>query len=66
MAKPAPVPLSMIARWKSPVASGEATSIPTLMPPADEPKIVTRVESPPKRPMLRRTHSSAAIWSSSP
>ena len=56
-----PVPLSRIARWKSPLASGEPISAPTLMPPADSPKIVTRDGSPPKRAMLSRTHCSAAI-----
>ena len=40
---------------------GGTSSEPTENPPADSPKIVTRDESPPNRPMLRRTHSSAAI-----
>src|SRR6185503_5925504 len=48
---PTPVPLSRIARWNNPFANGDAISDPTLMPPADSPKIVTRDGSPPKRPM---------------
>jgi hypothetical protein len=36
-------------------------SEPTLNPPADSPKIVTREGSPPKRAMLRCTHCNAAI-----
>ena len=31
----------------------------TLVPPADSPKMVTLLESPPKAEMLSRTHSSA-------
>ena len=41
-------------------------SVPTLMPPADSPKIVTLPGSPPKPAMLSRTHSSAATWSRMP
>ena len=60
------VPLSPIARTKSPFASGEATSALTEAEPADSPKIVTLSGSPPKAAMLRFTHWSAAIWSMSP
>src|SRR5208282_281857 len=41
-------PLSEMAPWKSPLASGEAASMLTEIPPADSPKIVTRFGSPPK------------------
>ena len=41
--------------------AGVASSVPTLMPPADSPKIVTFPGSPPNAAMLSRTHSSAAI-----
>src|SRR6187455_3455421 len=51
-------PLSEIARWKSPLASGEAASWLTAMPPADSPKIVTLPESPPKAAMFFCTHQS--------
>jgi len=61
MAEPEPTPLSRMARLNSPVASGDATSTPTLIPPADSPKIVTRDGSPPNFAMLRFTHCSAAI-----
>ena len=59
-------PLSPIALWKSPRASGEAMSALTAKEPADSPKIVTFLGSPPKAAMLSRTHSSAATWSSMP
>jgi hypothetical protein len=49
-----------IAFVKSPFADGVAMSVPTLIPPADSPKIVTLDGSPPKFAMLSRTHSSAA------
>ena len=61
-----PVPLSSTARRNRPFASGDPMSAPTLIAPADSPKIVTRDGSPPKRAMLRRTQSRAATWSSSP
>jgi hypothetical protein len=56
----------MIARWKSPFAPGIDISVATFRPPPDWPKIVTRLGSPPKPPMLSRTHSSAATMSSKP
>ena len=63
---PKRAPLWPIARWKRPAASGVAMSVFTLQEPADSPKIVTRSGSPPNAAMLSRTHSSAAIWSSTP
>ena len=36
-----------IAWANSPCAAGSPSSVPTLMPPADSPKIVTRSGSPP-------------------
>ena len=54
-----PAPDWGIARWKSPFALGVPMSVPTLMPPADSPKIVTLLGSPPNAAMLSRTHSSA-------
>ena len=57
------VPLSQIARSKSPFASGEATSALTDAEPADSPKIVTFPGLPPKAAILRFTHFRAAIWS---
>ena len=59
-------PLSMIARWKSPFAEGIASSVATLRPPPDWPNTVTLPGSPPKRPMLSRTHFSACTMSSMP
>jgi hypothetical protein len=50
------LPLWRIARWNNPFASGDAMRAPTLAPPADWPKIVTRERSPPKWAMLSRTH----------
>ena len=35
-------PLSEIAPWNSPFASGDAHSMLTAIPPADSPKMVTR------------------------
>ena len=55
-----------MALWNRPLAVGVPSSVPTLMPPADSPKIVTLPGSPPKAAMLSRTHSSAATWSSRP
>ena len=54
------------ARWNSPAADGMASSVLTLAPPPDSPKIVTLPGSPPKRAMLSRTHSSDATRSSMP
>ena len=54
-----PPPDSTIALWNSPFASGEIMSALTDPPPADSPKIVTFVGSPPKAAMLLCTHSSA-------
>ena len=59
-------PLCAMAVPKRPAARGEPSSVPTLMPPADSPKIVTRAGSPPNWAMLSRTHSRAAIWSPMP
>ena len=42
------------------------SSVPTLPPPADSPKIVTWSGSPPNAAMQSRTHSSAATWSRMP
>jgi len=55
-----------MAAWKRPRARGESSSAHTEPPPADCPPMVTFAGSPPKAAMLSRTHSSAAIWSSSP
>ena len=63
---PNPPPLSPIAAWKSPRASGVAIMWLTLHDPADSPKIATRSGSPPNDAMLRCTQSSAATWSSVP
>ena len=57
-------PLCGMALWNRPFAVGQPIRVPTLMPPADSPKIVTSSGLPPKAAMLSRTHSSAAIWSS--
>ena len=46
-------PLCTIARWNRPVAAGTASSVETLAPPPDSPKIVTFDRSPPKA--LRRS-----------
>ena len=59
-------PLCTMARWNSPRAEGIASSVQTFPPPPDSPKMVTLPESPPKRSMLSRTHSSAATMSSVP
>ena len=59
-------PLSMIARWKSPLALGVASSALILAPPPDSPKMVTLPGSPPKRAMLSRTQRSEATRSSCP
>jgi hypothetical protein len=46
-------PLSPMARWNSPLVSGDATRRFTLHDPADSPKIVTRFGSPPNCAMFR-------------
>ena len=57
---------SAIAPRKSPCAAGSASSVSTAPAPADCPAIVTRAGSPPNAAMLSRTHSKAAIQSSTP
>ena len=59
-------PLCAMTPPNRPRARGMPSSVVTLMPPADSPKIVTLAGSPPNAAMLSRTHSSAATWSSSP
>ncbi len=59
-------PLSEIAPSNRPLASGEAHSWLTAMPPADSPKIVILLGSPPKAAMLFLIHPKAEIMSSSP
>jgi len=55
-----------MALWNNPSAAGTASKAVTLMAPADSPKIVTLLGSPPKAAMLSRTHRNAATWSSRP
>ena len=55
-----------IARWNRPVAYGEVISVVTQPPPADSPKSVTSLGSPPNAAMLSRTHSRAATMSRNP
>ncbi len=62
----APAPLCAIALWNSPRGRESASSVPTLLAPADSPKIVTSSGLPPNPAMLSRTHSSAATWSRMP
>ena len=57
-------PLSATALWKRPLADGIAISVVTFPPPPDWPKIVTFPASPPKLPMLSRTHCSDCTRSS--
>ena len=59
-------PLSEMAPWKSPLASGDAHNMLTAMPPADSPKIVTFFGSPPNAAIFFFTHWRPAIWSSRP
>src|SRR5215469_11527342 len=59
-------PLSTIARWKRPLASGDAICDSVDRPPADSPKMVTLPGLPPKLAMLRCTQRRAACWSMSP
>jgi len=54
-------PLCTIARRNKPLARGIVRSVATLMAPADSPKIVTLVGSPPIAAMFPCTHLSAAI-----
>ena len=63
---PKPPPLSPMAAWKRPRASGVAISWLTLHEPADSPKMVTRDGSPPNAAMLRCTQPRAATWSRRP
>ena len=55
-----PPPDCTMAWWNRPCAAGNASRVPTLIPPADSPKIVTRPGSPPNAAMLSRTHSRAS------
>ena len=57
---PKPPPLSPIAAWKRPRASGVAIRWLTLHEPADSPKIATRDGSPPNAAMFRWIQPSAA------
>jgi hypothetical protein len=49
-------PLSEIALWKRPAASGETINALTFVEPADWPMIVTLPGSPPKLAMLSLTN----------
>ena len=60
------VPLSEMARWKSPLERGDSSWSPTLAPPALKPKIVTFAGSPPNARMFCWTHFRACTWSSIP
>ena len=59
-------PLSEIAPSKRPFASGDAHSMLTAIPPADSPKMVTLLGSPPNAAMFFLIHCKPAIMSSSP
>ena len=59
-------PLMVQALWNSPRAAGIAIRVAILAPPPDWPNTVTLPGSPPKRPMLSRTHCSANTRSSWP
>ncbi len=59
-------PLSPMALLKRPLAMGEAICALTDCDPADSPKMVMFVGSPPKAAMLRRTQAMAAVWSIRP
>ena len=65
MPSPIHAPLSAIALWNSPLATGEPASLPTIAAPADSPKIVTLFGSPPNAAMFAFTHFSAAMASAS-
>ncbi len=54
-------PLWAMALANSPAAAGVPSRVPTLMAPADSPKMVTLSGSPPKWAMFSRTQCSAAI-----
>jgi hypothetical protein len=54
-------PLSPIALWNRPLASGEAIRMLTENDPADSPKMVTLPGSPPNAAAFFCTHCSAAI-----
>ena len=54
-------PLSPMALWNRPLASGDAIRMLTENEPADSPKIVTLPGSPPNAAMFFFTHCSAAI-----
>ena len=58
--------LCAIALAKSPAAAGTVMRVVTALAPADSPKSVTFDASPPKMPILSRTHSRAATTSRSP
>ena len=60
------VPLSRITLSYKESALGAPSSAEMLIAPADSPKSVTFLASPPNRAMFSRTQRSAAIWSSRP
>ena len=56
-----------VMAWANrPDADGIASSVVTLIAPADSPATVTRPGSPPKAATLSCTHRSAATWSCRP
>src|SRR5665647_1149149 len=59
-------PLWEMAPWNNPLASGDAHSMLTAIPPADSPKIVTLLGSPPKLAIFFCTHLRPAIISRRP
>ena len=63
MLSPMNAPLSEIARWNKPFASGDPVSAATSAAPADSPKIVTLFGSPPNAAMFFCTQRSAAMLS---
>ena len=65
MPSPIHAPLSLIARWNSPFATGDPARPPTMAAPADSPKIVTLFGSPPKAAMFVFTQRSTAMLSAS-
>ena len=66
MPMPIQPPLSAMARWNRPLASGDPTSPEIRNAPADSPKIVTRRVSPPNAAAFLCTHCSAAMASITP
>src|ERR1700735_2925537 len=54
-------PLSMITCWKRPALFGDARCRNRLVPPADSPKTVTFLGSPPNPAQFFWTHWIAAI-----